>query len=77
MSQGAKDREAAEMGRTTGWDEDTSPGVIADFLPHNPHERWLERGFRLLVVALLCGWFFLPRPAVEPRPAATTLATPR
>ena len=76
MSQGADDREATEMGRTTGWDEDTSPREIADFLPRTSHERWLELGFRLLVVALLCGWFFVPRPAVDLRPAAPQ-ATPR
>ncbi|PTM43401.1 hypothetical protein [Bosea sp. 124] len=76
MSQGAKDGEATEMGRTTGWDEDTSPRVIADFLPRSPRERWLELGLRLLVVALLCGWFFMPRPGVDARgPAPQT--TPR
>lgn len=76
MNRGGKNGEAADMARMTGWDEDTSPRVIAEFLPRSQHERWLELGFRLLVVALLGGWFFMPRPAIDPRPAPPQ-TTPR
>jgi hypothetical protein len=70
MNQGADDREAAMMARTTVWDEETAPNQIADFLPRKPYERWLDLGFGLLVAALLCGWLLLPQPAGEARPAA-------
>lgn len=70
MSLGADEREAAEMARTTAWDEDTSASQIADFLPRKPYERWLDLGFGVLVAALLGGWLLLPQPAVETRPVA-------
>ncbi len=75
MSERASDKETVEMGKATTWDDDTSPREIADFLPRKPGERWLDLGFRLLVVALLCGWFFMPQPAADPTrstPQATT-----
>ena len=63
------------MGKTTTWNEDTPPREIADFLPRKPNERWLDLGFRLLVVALLCGWFFMPQPAADPSPATLQATT--
>ena len=63
------------MSKTTTWNEDTPPREIADFLPRKPHERWLDLGFRLLVVALLCGWFFMPQPGADPLPAAGQATT--
>ena len=70
MSERASDKEAVDMAKATIWSEDTSPREIADFLPRKPGERWLDLGFRLLVVALLCGWFFMPQPAADPTPSA-------
>ena len=70
MSLGADDREAAEMARTTAWDEDSSASQIAEFLPRKPYERWLDLGFGLLVAALLGGWLLLPQPTAETRPMA-------
>lgn len=63
------------MGTTTTWNEDTSPREIADFLPRKANERWLDLGFRLLVVALLCGWFFIPQPAADRPPLAPQATT--
>lgn len=65
----AGDKEAVEMGRATSWTEDTPAREIADFLPRRSGERWLELGFRLLIVALLCGWFAMPQPAANPAPS--------
>lgn len=75
MSERASDKEAVDMAKATTWSEDTSPREIADFLPRKPGERWLDLGFRLLVVALLCGWFFMPRPAVDTPPPAIQTTT--
>ncbi|MFA6967090.1 hypothetical protein [Bosea sp. (in: a-proteobacteria)] len=75
MSEHAGDKEAVEMAKAMSWNEDTSAREIANFLPRKPGERWLDLGFRLLIVALLCGWFSMPRPAADPAPSAAQTST--
>lgn len=63
------------MAKAMSWNEDTSAHEIADLLPRKPGERWLDLGFRLLIVALLCGWFSMPQPATEPTPSSPAATT--
>lgn len=47
---------------------------IADVLPAQPHERWFDLCFRLIIVALAGFWLLTPPAAGEPRTNAIKAA---
>jgi hypothetical protein len=72
----AADRDSAAGPATLrGLKEDSMDSEIANLLPKQPHERWFDLCFRLIIVLLAVFWLLMPPAGGETRPTDVRATT--